>query len=143
MREIKFRVFDKKQNKFLKVRDFIDEARQFQFNGVAGYRAIGVLAYRISENGELHSQLFYAGNRFKIEQFTGLYDKHGTEIYEGDIVNFKGLFDIDKCENVEIVFDKGEFCIKWNGSICHNLLALNIDSIEVIGNIHENSELLK
>lgn len=142
-RELKFRVFDKKQNKFLKIRDFIEEAWHYRFNGVAGYGDLGISASRISENGEISSRLFYDNNRFKIEQLTGLYDKHGKEIYEGDIVKFKGLFDIGKYENVEIVFDKGEFCIKWRGSICHNLLASNRDSIEVIGNIHQNKDLLK
>lgn len=79
----------------------------------------------------------------ELMQFTGLKDCKGRKIYEGDIVKFKGLFDIGKYENVEIVFDKGEFCIKWRGSICHNLLASNSDSIEVIGNIHQNKDLLK
>ena len=121
MRDIKFRAWDKDKKIFKS--------------------DIGILP-----NGDLYDCFMdhYEERKcFIISQYTGLKDRQGQEVYEGDIVKFKGLFDMGKYENVEIVFDKGEFCIKWRGSICHNLLALNSDSIEVIGNIYENKELLK
>ena len=139
MREIKFRVFSKEQNKFLKIRDFIEKSLQYQFNGVAGYRDICISSYRISENGEFHSTLIHSGNRFKIEQFTGIYDKHGTEIYEGDIVKF------DDGEIAEVVFFCGAFMTKLKKGEC---VRIDYDAKpiwkdgEIIGNIHENSELL-
>ena len=70
-------------------------------------------------------------------QFTGLLDKNGNEIYEGDKIrykNFKGYS--------TIVFENGAF--GYYGVSCFiTLLDSNIDYIEVIGNIYENPELLK
>jgi hypothetical protein len=61
-----------------------------------------------------------------LEQFTGLLDKNGKEIYEGDIT-----------ENGIIEFRVGAFRV---GS--HPLEENSLD-LGVIGNIHENPELLK
>lgn len=68
------------------------------------------------------------------EQFTGLLDKNGKEIYEGDIVSdFGGI-------NGIVVFENGMFCIKWD---MQNFYPLITETTDVIGNIHENPELMK
>ncbi len=79
-----------------------------------------------------------------VEQFTGLHDKNGKEVYEGDIVRFRGG---KKPKNGErplcisvCVFNKGMFTVEKNTSIMHDHTVLRIS--EVIGNIHENTELL-
>lgn len=73
------------------------------------------------------------GDDFIIVEFTGLKDKNSKEIYEGDIA--EGNHDI-----YVISFIGGEFCMK---SKSRRLPMCNNDRVEIIGNIHENKELLK
>lgn len=73
-------------------------------------------------------------------QYTGLKDKNGIEIYEGDILNY-GTYG-----NYKVVYNKSSFKIQkvyfLNGNL-HLLEDCYLDEIEVIGNIYENSELLE
>ncbi|ENY5631947.1 YopX family protein [Campylobacter coli] len=80
-----------------------------------------------------------------IELFTGLYDKKGKKVYENDIVKVKSLYD---CFLAKISIHKeGTFYFEGkNGDYIGSLIYLVEDegyTIETIGNIHENPELLK
>lgn len=85
-------------------------------------------------------------------QCTGLKDKNGKLIYEGDIVSVKvevqDFFGDDEyySENYkgEIIFEKGEIVIDVIDTTKHPIsLYYHAKDCEVIGNIYENSELLE
>lgn len=84
----------------------------------------------------------------KFEQYTGLKDRNGKEIWVGDIISFsiphfdKATFGYDgETELVgKIIFDYDRFCIEDKDGVLYDLYS--VKSGEVIGNIHENGELL-
>jgi len=69
-------------------------------------------------------------------QFTGLLDKNGKEIYEGDIAT-----DIND-ESYQVQFSDGAFEVIHDGNVVEPLGELASD-IEIIGNIYENPTLTK
>ena len=77
-------------------------------------------------------------------QSTGVYDKHGVEIFQGDVV--KIIYDEEPFIGV-VVYDLGETDFKATNNhedYGNNFQYLTVgESIEVIGDIHKNPELLE
>ncbi|ECX5815192.1 hypothetical protein F3341_06970 [Listeria monocytogenes] len=71
-----------------------------------------------------------------IDQYTGLKDKNGKKIFEGDV----GWDEHNECYGV-VKFEEGKFLYVWE-NIAEDLWEV-ADSIEIYGNIHENPELLE
>ena len=98
-----------------------------------------------------------------VGQYTGLYDKNGTKIFEGDIVEFESHGYYPKVDRGVVIFKKGCFGIEFMSELAKELgwdkQFHRIGSVdrwqdmgasgeitytyEVIGNIHDNPELLK
>lgn len=122
-REIKFRVYDK------------DLKRMRYFNSPHDF-----ICFDENGNGYYHNMQTGLGEWFSdLMQYTGLKDKNGVEIYEGDIVRLV----YDSIEHIyQIIFDKEELDFKaTNGEINYggNFQYLGCcEEIEVIGNIYEN-----
>ena len=122
MREIKFRVWDNDSKKIYNQDDFI-----LTFDNV------GEDIY-LKGNNEIIP--FY---RYKLMQYTGLEDKNGQEIYEGDILDY-GTYG-----KFEVVWHRGSFKIRKLGfkhGKLHYLGDCYFDELMVTGNIYENPELL-
>lgn len=72
-----------------------------------------------------------------VGQYTGLTDKSGKKIFEGDI-----LRDDDSEENGIVVFSEGEYCVSFDNEFTYGFADIAC-SCYVNGNIHDNPELLK
>ena len=94
------------------------------------------------DNEQFETEWLYQKPKFvELMQFTGLHDKNGKEIYEGDIVNHGDNYPS------EIVFDNYQWELReWGYEKegykyrTHDLLSYT-NPIEVIGNVFENPEL--
>ncbi len=76
-----------------------------------------------------------------IGQYTGLTDKNGRKIFEGDILKAMG---VDGEQIAPVVFRKGFFVLdEKNAFIRLGVGAFRKRQLEVIGNIHDNPELVR
>lgn len=134
---IKFRAWDKRTECYLyDIQDAYDTLS-------------GFVKYDDGENADYDEDCFGAflnNKRYDVEQFTGLKDVNGKDIYEGDIIKSipnDPLFELSKVG----VVTRSRIDLKWcyeSGNIEHNIWASGrYRAYEVIGNVHENPDLLE
>ena len=134
MREIRFRAWDKEEKKMLQ--PFSIEKLINGFNTEGNWSEY--------EDDELMSINYEGSNGYTLMQYTGLKDKNGEEIYEGDIlkVDWGPMIhdDIIKMNH----FDQ-PFVMEWRFYAWFpfdKTLPMPKD-IEILGNVWENPELLE
>lgn len=152
-RDIKFKIWDKEQKKFLEINWEGEDTRHTKGKANICYsdRVYVTLSGYVDEDGwpyEVDADIL---------QYTGFEDTKNKEIYEGDILHVTkvSMCGVDKYNvaeyNTDVKWEDGAFVIKGDADVeCYDtwLAAYNNpDSpqieIEVIGNIYENPELLR
>lgn len=132
MREIKFRAWGIDRGK-------MHDVYNIAFHESYGYKAI------TSEQPLNVNTTFINKEEFILMQYTGLKDKNGVEIYEGDILDFTleqhydGIYQEMKYKQ-PIVFSEGSF---WAGNNLLHAVMCADEELRVIGSIYENPELLE
>lgn len=113
-----------------------------------GIMASFILTQDFDTNGILRSHMdWYKVDHETVGKYTGLTDKNGKngkKIFEGDIVT--GLFSFGMEVKAVITFQDGAFGLRWSRGGAEQFSAFtsicNVE-YEVVGNIHDNPELLE
>lgn len=140
---IKFRAWDNLLNKMLVV-------YKISFDGPVD--GVQVHCYLDDRGAEGSTEYAYDGDGLILEQFTGLTDLDGKDIYENDIIHFGSIWCVgdeydpreeEHIGSVKYRQDYASYVVNCNGKIFPLEQVISFDGYSVQGNVHENPELLE
>ena len=120
-REIKFRIWDIENKEMLKVQELDFEST---FYG-------GRIAIRPDQYND-----YFDTEDMILMQYTGIDDKNGKEIYEGDIVKYENMTGKIMFFNGSFIMSNFEETEEWELGVIN-------EELEIMGNIYDNPELLE
>lgn len=126
----RYRAWDKEENRWINIASLV-----FDEEGELWY---------LSPVMDDFNPVYYEnelGKTWEIMQSTGLKDKNGVEIFEGDVI-FYAYFETN-ANNRLVKFVNGQFIAELIRNGYHKSLINVIDDAEIIGNIYEHPELLE
>ena len=130
MREINFRVWDNVDKKFISLDDY-------QKLGAVEIENDGTLT--LSPRYRFLTSMMIMPTRFILSQDTGLIDKNGTNVFEGDIVMFD--YEWTKPNETGIIqWNKDNASFQIKGHIPSSSMKY-LSRMKIIGNIYENQEV--
>lgn len=142
-REIKFRAWDRKSQKMFPVHvmGWGEISNKLDYvRGVDIHDPDSDFRGNVTYGGSVRKM---TGNplkpKFELMQYTGLHDKNGVEIYEGDLLKDE----FDRNFHVYWVDKEGRFTMRERNRKTEYFMIINHLSVEVIGNIYENPELIE
>lgn len=136
---IKFRVWSKDLNKYRKLDDISND------------QGLGMFFEVKKGIGSNVTSICYSINDV-VEQFTGLKDLDGKDIYENDIIHFGSIWCVgdeydpreeEHIGSVKYCQDYASYVVNCNGKIFPLEQVISFDGYSVQGNIHEKPELLE
>jgi len=141
MREIKFRAWDKKNKKM------VSQTYIVSCQGNGAYTKVDI------ESNRANTVILQQEKNYVLMQFTGLKDKNGKEIYEGDIIEITNVvLKIPKEHplreinffKLPVIYDEknAKFCLLDHGEdLSWWIFRSGFEKCEIIGNIYENPKL--
>jgi uncharacterized phage protein (TIGR01671 family) len=123
MREIKFRAYVEHLKWIVPVTDIYFDHQELECD--------------LTSEGD---KSIFSFDEVELMQYTGLKDKNGKEIYEGDLIKVNGSEELDLVKYL----DGSYYGVnpKYHNTLRYNLDYKTKDIAELIGNIYENPELL-
>jgi len=137
MREIKFRAWDKKNKTMFMVHEIHTHRISGGINWIRGYGDSDRDGTDVYGGG---LSRYKDGPRYLLMQFTGLKDKNGVDIYEGDIFRLNGFIYV-----VEWRVKKYCWILRGvkNNEDYYSMGRVCMFEAEIIGNIYENPNLIE
>lgn len=128
-REIKFRIWDNADKKYLSLRDY-------QGLGAIEVENDGTLT--LSPRYRFLTSMMIMPERFIPQQYTGLKDKNGVEVYEGDKVMFD--YEWTKPDEIGVItWNKDTASFQIKGHIPSSSMK-HLDRMKVIGNVWDKND---